>query len=266
MQTMSGFDSISSLLKKNGSNNNDNNSAQSKLLRKQKEIEEKEIEKKTQTQAQASGLSYINLFGFPIDHEAILLIPEETAIKEKIICFFYDGQRIKIAVTNPENPRISEIVDQINKTYFTESSMFLISENSLQEALSVYKKIPKIKEGVKGVEITGEELEKFKSFITDYKSLNDRIKEVNISDIVTLLLATALKTNSSDIHIEAEAEGIVIRLRIDGVLQEAATIEKDKWKKIISRMKILAGVKINIDDQPQDGRYSILLVNDRVDV
>jgi type IV pilus assembly protein PilB len=260
---MSGFDSISSLLKKSDGNNN---SAQTKLLKKQQEIKEREMEKETQTQAQDLGLSYINLFGFPIDHEAMLLIPEEIAIKEKIVCFFYDGEIIKVATTNPKNPKIQEIIDKINKEYFTKSSVFLVSKNSLEEALLVYKKIPKMKDNIKGVEITAEELEKFKSFITDYKSLNNRIKEVNVSDIVTLLLATALKTDSSDIHIEAEAEGIVVRLRIDGVLQEAATIEKDKWKKIISRMKILAGVKINIDDQPQDGRYSIFLANDRVDV
>lgn len=84
--------------------------------------------------------------------------------------------------------------------------------------------------------------------------------------MVTLILATALKTMASDIHIEAEEEGIVIRLRIDGVLQSAATLEKDKWKKIISRMKLLAGVKINITEKPQDGRFTILLSDEKVEV
>jgi len=79
-------------------------------------------------------------------------------------------------------------------------------------------------------------------------------------------MAASIKINSSDIHIEAEEKGIVIRYRIDGVLHDAAVIDKDKWKKIISRMKILARVKININDRPQDGRYSIFLSNDRIDV
>lgn len=259
---MSGFDSISSLFK----NDKNNNSAQDKLSKKQQEITNKDIERQTQIQAQKLGLSYVDLFGFPIDHEAMLLIPEDQAIKEKLVCFFYDGENIKLGTTNPNNAKIKTIIDELNKTYFTKSSLFFVSKNSLDYALNVYKIIPKLKKNIKGVEITEEDLEKFKSAITDYKSLNDKIREVSVSDIVTLLLATALKTNSSDIHIEAEADNIIIRLRIDGVLQEAATIEKDKWKKIISRMKILAGVKINIEDKPQDGRFSVFLKNDHIDV
>jgi len=259
---MSGFDSISSLLKKT----DDEESASSKLTIRQQEIKNKEIEKQTQAKAQAAGIPYIDLFGFPISPEALVLIPEEEAISNKLVCFFYDGENVRFATTNPESSNISKIIESINKEYFTKSSLYLISQNSLKHALDVYKTIPKTKKIIKGVEITEEELEKFKEAITDYKSLNQKINEVSISEVVTLILATALKTGASDIHIEAENKDIVVRLRIDGVLQEAATIEKDKWKKIISRMKILAGVKINIEDKPQDGRYSIFLSNERVDV
>ncbi len=259
---MSGFDSISSLLKKT----NDEESASSKLSTRQQEIKNKEIEKQTQARAQALGVPYIDLFGFPISPEALVLVSEEEAISNKLVCFFYDGENIRFATTNPENPTILKIIESINKEYFTKSSLYLISQNSLKHALDVYKTIPKSKKIIKGVEITEEELEKFKEIITSYKSLNEKINDVSTSDVVTLVLATALKTGASDIHIEAENENIVVRLRIDGVLQEAATIEKDKWKKIISRMKILAGVKINIEDKPQDGRYSIFLSNEKVDV
>ena len=80
------------------------------------------------------------------------------------------------------------------------------------------------------------------------------------------MLATAMKVGASDIHIEAEENGVAVRIRIDGVLQEAALIAKDKWKKIISRLKILARVKINIENQPQDGRFTIYLKDKEVDV
>lgn len=261
---MNGFDSISSLLKK--SSNNDD-SAQAKLTAKQQEIKNKEIERQTQAKAKTLGLPYINLFGFPISPEAISLIPEEDAIKNKLLCFFYDGENTRMATTNPNNPLVNEMINSINKTYFiTKSELYLISQNSLDYGLNIYKTIPKSKGIIKGVEITEEELEKFKNEITSYKNLNEKINDVSISDVVTLILATALKVGSSDIHIEAESDSIVVRLRIDGVLQEAATINKSKWKKIISRMKIMAGVKINIEDKPQDGRYSIFLKNERVDV
>lgn len=258
---MSGFDSISSLLKQD----HDDESAQAKLLSKQEEIKNKEIEKRTQASAQSLGLSYIDLVGFPISSEALSLIPEEEAIENKVICFFYDGKNIRVATSNPQNEKVDEIIESLNKKYFTKSSLFLVSPRSLQEALLVYKNIPKNKNISRDLIITEEDLERFGKIIGDYKSLNEKIKEVNISDVVTLILATALKVNASDVHIEAESKGVIVRLRIDGVLQEAAIINKSKWKKIIARMKILAGVKINIEE-PQDGRYSIFLKNDRIDV
>jgi type IV pilus assembly protein PilB len=79
-------------------------------------------------------------------------------------------------------------------------------------------------------------------------------------------LAAALKGGASDIHIEAEEESIKIRLRVDGILHEAASINKDKWKLIISRIKLLAGMKINITAVPQDGRITIYLSNEKIEI
>ncbi len=262
---MDGFNSISDLLKKDNKDDK-KNGAQSLLLAKQEEIKNKEIEKQTKTKAQSLGVSYINLFGFPISPEAITLLTEEESQEIRALCFFYDGENIRIGSTDVNSPQLKEKVKYLNKKYFTKSELYLISKSSLNYGLNIYKSIPKPSKIIKGVEIKEEDLKKFEKDIADYKSLNKKINDVGTSDVVTLILATALKSDSSDIHIEAENKGIIIRLRIDGVLQEAAMIDKDKWKKIISRMKILAGVKINIEDRPQDGRYSIFLKGDRIDV
>ncbi len=149
---------------------------------------------------------------------------------------------------------------------YVEGSLYLISQHSLDYALNVYKSLPKVDTNREGVKIKEEDLKKFKEDMKDYKSLDKKIDEVNTSDVVTLILATSIKTESSDVHIEAEEDGIKVRFRIDGVLQEAATIDKKKWKKIVSRMKLLAGVKINITDSPQDGRYTIFLNDEEIEV
>ncbi len=260
---MSGFDSINALLsQKTGGDD----TPQGRLLAKERELKSKKQEEQTEAQAAASGLGYINLFGFPVSPEAIGLISESEAKSNKIICFYYDGENIRIGVVGGITPASQAIVDRINNQYFTRSRIYLISDLSFNYAVELYKTLPKVKKYETGVEIKPEDLKRFKAAISSYKSLNEEINKVNISDVVTLMLATALKVGASDVHIEAEAQGIVVRLRIDGVLQEAAVIDKLKWKKIISRMKILAGVKINIEDKPQDGRYSIYLDNDTVDV
>ncbi len=235
------------------------------FAKKQEEIKIKEIEKQTEAQAKSNGLDYINLFGFPISPEAIALIPEEVARELKLVCFFYDGKNIRLACLE-QTAEVTEELARLSEQYFAAGRIYLISKNSFEYALAEYKNVPKTKLYNSGIEISEKSLEKFKADISTYKNLNDKINEVNISDVITLILATALKVGASDIHIEAEEDGVVIRMRIDGVLQEAATIKRDKWKKIISRLKILARVKINIENKPQDGRYTIYLSNKNIDV
>ena len=263
---MPDLDSIESLITPQKPKITEEESVQAQLERKQREIKFKQVERQTAMLAQGLGMSYVSLVGFPISPEAISLIDEEEAKKEKIICFYYDGNNIRLGITDPNNSKAQEIMNKLTQETFSKGKMYLISEHSFEESLKVYKTLPKIKEVPGIVEIKAEDLDKFKNDIDSYQSLNDKINKVNISEIVTLLLATALKVGSSDIHIEAGFNDIVVRLRIDGILQEAARIDKKEWKKIVSRMKILAGVKINITDQPQDGRYTIISGNNKIDV
>lgn len=234
--------------------------------KKQQEIKIKEMERQTRTLADLHGVPYVNLFGFPISPEALVLIPEQKAIELQAICFFYNGDQVRIAAINPSDPELLSILDVLNIELHTIGKIYKVSPHSMEYALKLYASLPKVRKFVSGVEVKEEDLERFKSDISDYRSLNDKINDVNISDIITLILATSMKIGSSDIHIEAEENGIVVRYRVDGVLQEAAVIDKSKWKKIISRMKLLAKVKLNISDKPQDGRYSIFLKNEKIDV
>lgn len=235
------------------------------FAKKQREIKLKEIEREAKAKADQLGLSYVNLLAFPISPEALSLIPETKALELKTVCFFYDGKNIRLACINP-SPEIENELKELEKKYHCSGRLYLVSPVSMERAFSAYKNLPKVKKHQSGVEISEESLEKFKEDIKSYKSLNDKISDVNISDIITLLIASALKLEASDIHIEAEEKGVAIRLRLDGVLQDAALIDKEKWEKIISRLKILAKVKINIEDKPQDGRFSIFLKNQKLDV
>jgi type II secretory ATPase GspE/PulE/Tfp pilus assembly ATPase PilB-like protein len=80
------------------------------------------------------------------------------------------------------------------------------------------------------------------------------------------MIASALKVNSSDMHVEAEENGIAMRYRIDGVLHDVATLPKEQWKRFISRIKLLAALKINVTDRPQDGRVTLKLSSSSIDV
>lgn len=259
---MSDLASIDNLLR---DDNPEEGSVLDKFSKKQAEIKAKEIERNTEFQANQQGLSYINLNDFPISPEALSLIEEETARNLNLVCFYYDGKEIKLATSNYNNP-VADLSQDLAERYFSKSTIFLVSSSSLEHAFNLYKTLPKVKPYSGTVEITEEKLNQFKEELTDYHLLDKKINEVNISDVITLILAAAIRVKASDIHVEAEEKGSVVRLRIDGVLQEAAVITGDKWRKIATRMKILAKVKINITDKPQDGRFSIALSNHRLDV
>ena len=99
--------------------------------------------------------------------------------------------------------------------------------------------------------------------LTDLRSL---IRKVSITEVINVIFAGAMHTNSSDIHIEPEDEEVSLRYRIDGVLQEITKIPKKNYPKILSRIKYLAKLKINIDDTPQDGRFTIALRDKEIDI
>lgn len=240
----------------------DEESIAGKFAKKQGEIKLKEIERKAVQAAQERNLDYVNLYGFPISPEALSLISEEKARELKVVCFFYDGQNIRLACLEPSSEVKAEMLN-LGEKYFSTTRLYIISKPSFELALEAYKTLPKVKKYDSGIEINEESLEKFKNEISSYKNLGDIINKVNVSDIITLIMATGLKLGASDVHIESEEHGVAIRVRLDGVLQEAAVIDKDKRDRIISRLKILSRVKINVEDKPQDGRFTIYLKDDK---
>lgn len=233
---------------------------------KEKQLKIKEIERLTKQAADDAGLLYVDLAGFPISPEALVLIDEVEAKALKTLCFYYDGKNIKLASLEPQDEKMQALAKNLSEKYFSQVNVYLITDNSFRCGLEMYKTIPKIREVTRGVKVTEAELNKYGEKFSSFKDLQAEINRAQITEIVTMIMAAAVKSNSSDIHIETEENLIKIRFRIDGVLHDAAALDKSSWEKIISRMKLLAGVKINVTDKPQDGRLSIYMKDDRVDI
>lgn len=92
------------------------------------------------------------------------------------------------------------------------------------------------------------------------------IKEAPIAKIVKTILEYAIKGRASDIHIEAQEGKTRVRYRIDGLLQEKLTLPKSIHESLISRIKILSGMKIDEKRAPQDGRFNFKMADEEVDL
>lgn len=244
----------------------DEKSTTEKLSSKMTEITKKAKEREAEKEAGALGLSYISLKGFPISPDALRLIPEDQARELKVICFLYNGPQLRVGAVNPENEKVKELVFQLGERHKANAELYNVSEESFVSALELYRALPKIKPIVKGVQIKQEELESYQEQMASVSDIEGVINKANTTNLIAIVVAAALKLKSSDIHIEAEEKGIMVRFRVDGVLQEVAEIDRASWKKIISRIKLIASLKINVTDVPQDGRFTIFQKNKKIDV
>ena len=237
------------------------------FAKKQQEIKIIEMERATKRLADDMGMPYVDLFGFSISHEALSLMEEGEARRLSTVCFYYDGKKIRLGTADYKNKEAGELLQKLKGKYYSAGQLYLISKHSLDYALNVYKAVPRPRKTSRGIDITEEDLnkysEKFSSF-TDIQSQVD--KGPNVTDIVTIIMSAAVKMGATDIHIEGEESDIKVRFRIDGVLHDAASINKELWNKVILRLKMLTNVKVNITNKPQDGRTSIFLKDDRIDI
>lgn len=235
------------------------------LEQKMKQIQTSDIERQTQKEAFQYSLPYINLKGFPISPEALTLIPQEVSEAKKTIAFLKIGDEIRLATSLPSQD-VYDLAKALSEEHAADIQVYFCSDASFAFGLSLYDALPKPIEVSYGVKISSDDLQKFEKELSNFKDLQEKLKKVSTSDLVTLIIGAALKGNASDIHIEAEEEDIKVRLRIDGILHDAASVPKAQWKLIISRIKLLSGMKINVDAVPQDGRITIYLTNEKLEI
>ena len=253
----------------------DNNKKKIKIARektlgdfdiKMREIEIKEKEQAAKEKAKASGLPYINLAKFPISQDALKLIDKAEAKKHQIVCFFYGDRQVRLGAVNPLDEQVKKFVKKIKDQFFNKDiGIYLCSLYSFDAAFAGYANLPALKETSVGVEITEQDLKKFAN-IKNFQEIESYIRTVPLTDIVNLLLSSAINVNASDIHIEAEEGGVKVRFRLDGILHDVTELPKEKWKILVSRVKLVSSLKIIVDSVPQDGSFTIYLDNDRVDV
>ncbi|OIO18832.1 MAG: hypothetical protein AUJ23_02955 [Candidatus Magasanikbacteria bacterium CG1_02_32_51] len=126
--------------------------------------------------------------------------------------------------------------------------------------------MPDLKIITKDLDIKAEDLQKVQANVNDFSSVQDLLSKSNTTDLITVLLGAGLKVNASDIHIEAEQNRLIVRFRLDGILHDVAELSKDIFQKLISRIKLISALKINIINKPQDGRFTIHFPEYDVDV
>jgi len=236
-----------------------------RLSEKMSDIRLTELEKLAQEKAVGLNLPYLDLKGFPVAPDVLALVPRAEAEAARTVTFLKQENEIRVATTNP-GPTANALAERIAKQEGANVQIYLVSDASMDSALKLYDALPEVKEVIYGVRIDEASLAKYEKEVSNFRDLQAKVGEVSTTDLVTLMIGAALKSAASDIHVEAEEEDIKLRFRLDGLLQDAASIPREAWKQTISRLKLLSGAKINVEGVPQDGRITIYLASEKIDI
>lgn len=226
------------------------------------QLDRKYEEEETQRKAKRNQLPYINLYGFPLDAGALALVPEQVAKDLGVAAFYKEGRNLKLGVLEP-----SIDVDRLVKQLKTDShyvEVYQISQSSLDHFLKGYSQVVPAKKHRDEIRVTGDELDL--STIKSLQDLGSRLQHTTITEMMETILTAALGLDSSDMHLEPEPAGVKLRFRIDGVLQDVTVLPPETHRQLVSRVKILSKLKLNLVTTPQDGSFSLQYNKSQVDV
>jgi len=109
------------------------------------------------------------------------------------------------------------------------------------------------------------EIRSIKSVFSHQEKIKKHL-DAPVTELIEIILGGTVQLGGSDVHIEPEEDDVKIRIRIDGVLQEVLAIDAQAYKRILSRIKLLSKLKLNISDRPQDGRFSIVFDKTKIEI
>ncbi len=207
-------------------------------------------EELTKLYAAFTNFPFITIDPAKIPSEALKLIPERIARQYNAVVFDIKDGVPQLAMEDPDDV---QAVDFLKKQLGSNVTIYVATHNNVLSALDNYR-------GDVAAELSDVIAVQSKDAAEQEDvAASDIAEDSPISQTVNLLLEYAVRGGASDIHIEPREEYIQVRYRIDGVLQEANRLPKNVMNALVSRIKILANLKIDERRVPQDGRFKVTI-------
>jgi type IV pilus assembly protein PilB len=239
-----------------------NNESPIDLLLAKKVINEHDFAK---LYAEFIKTEFIDLSKETLSRDILAKLPERVARRYMAIVFGSDQDTLKVAMADPNNIEATQFIE---KQLGYSIKIYLATASDINAALEMYKEglsteISKaIKETEEEISIDKEELDKD----TTSDHVEEIIQDAPVARAVNILIEYAVKSRASDIHIEPRENFIQVRYRVDGILRDTMTLPKTLMASVISRIKILANLRIDEHRIPQDGRIKIKVAGQAISI
>jgi len=199
------------------------------------------------------NIPYIDLKEMVIDNAVLRDLPERAALFYKFIPFEKAGSDIKIAMVDPTNIDALDALKFISVKQNLNTKIYITSETSFNVVIKQYKKFgEELEDVLKNVDQKFVEKEEPKKKGKDKERI---LEEAPVAKIVDIIISHAIEGKASDIHIEPSENDLRVRYRLDGALHNSLVLPKMIRAAVVSRIKILADLKIDETRKPQDGRF-----------
>ncbi len=211
------------------------------------------------------GIPFIDLTGKEIPVEVLKEIPEESAAFYKFIPFAEENNKLKVGLVDPEDIQAQEALRFITLRSGLAPEIYVISQENFKDGIRQYRNLSE--EVGKALTELKHELarEEEQSRVKEIKAPEETVTDAPISKIVAVMLKYAQEGRASDVHIEPYEKELKVRYRVDGTLHTSLVLPKNTQSQIVSRIKVLANLKIDETRVPQDGRFQLEINNRRID-
>lgn len=191
-------------------------------------------------------VGYVVLKRLKIKKEVLDLIPEKMVRFYRMIPFDKSGSKLKIAMENPEDFEALEFAKRSTGLFI---EVYYARKEDIERAYGQYQR---------GIEQDFEKIIRENVQKTGEISTDDLVKAAEKLPIVKILesiISYAISEKASDVHIETQAEEVIVRYRVDGILKDIIKLPRGIESALVARVKILSNLKIDEHRVPQDGRH-----------
>jgi type IV pilus assembly protein PilB len=210
-----------------------------------------------------SAVASIKVAPKEIKEDVIGLIPEEVAKRYRLAAFEKTGKTIKVAMANPQDISALNALRFISEKEKLEIEAYEAPEDVLEKILGFYAgptaAIKSAIESIKDDSLSSPETEE------EVSKRSGAYRDAPVAKLVQVIITHAIDGKASDIHIEPMERDFRVRYRLDGVLHISLILPKEIGPAIISRIKILANLKIDEKRKPQDGRFRLKFKDKNID-
>lgn len=227
------------------------------LHKKLSELEQSSIEEQAKIIAQKNGFPYLKVSASLVNLKALALISEADSRSAEMAVIAENGQTLRLVTTHPSSPAAKRLMDELTAQRYT-LQINVVSRLSLEKIWERYAKIiVHATEDLGTIDIDNHAISQAQQEIKNIADLKNKLVDLPTTQLLEVLVVGAIKTGASDIHLEPEEKTVRARYRLDGILSNVVEIDLASYARLLSRLKVISGLKINIHHTPQDGRFSV---------